>query len=621
MLDKVTIFNDHIEGYDGDLVLFAPDTVTITSTNTAIYNNFQAPDLVTLGATTVDSLIIGTFIVTSPTAASQVLISTAANAASWVDPIWPRLLEADETIFIRASGGSDSNDGESSGTALATIQKGIDFLYRRIANGYTITMDLGEGTYTPTSALEPAYPYGYNVRWRGVSASYTSVVVSDVGAVTASSPAWSGLSYIDFDVVLPENAANAGEFVSVTASTGGANPELCLGVHQVTSTDEEGAPEGYENITIRMFRRTGPTAVFTTSAVLSLTVIKTIIHSSSSTSGIKLNGAFHSGTWGEADYGIVFRGTDAESNDNGLWALNGASIVLGPDAATSGWETNLYAQNGALIFADYTAHSKCSGDIVKCQNGAAVNLRFGAVLSGSAARGIRSFLGGTVAFNQSYVILAGANFGVQCYQGATVDCDSSTLRYGHANSIALSTNSGGVISASSTTIDGYTLEVDNDDERGKVFDGDEGTVYGEIYAFDAMLTHTISGTGIGNKVKVTAFNANGESKRATPDHTGDDITVDVAGEYLCTVSINLESVAGGVQTAGAAVYKNSGATLFAGLHIHRKLSGGGGDLGAMSMSGIVSLAVGDTIEVWIWNSTTGDLIVDDITLSIVRLGR
>ena len=83
----------------------------------------------------------------------------------------------------------------------------------------------------------------------------------------------------------------------------------------------------------------------------------------------------------------------------------------------------------------------------------------------------------------------------------------------------------------------------------------------------------------------------------------------------------MESIAGGVQTVGTAVYKNNGATLFSNLHMHRKLSGGGGDLGAVSSNGIIDLAVNDTVEVWIWNSTTGNIIVDDVTLTLTRLGR
>jgi hypothetical protein len=41
----------------------------------------------------------------------------------------------------------------------------------------------------------------------------------------------------------------------------------------------------------------------------------------------------------------------------------------------------------------------------------------------------------------------------------------------------------------------------------------------------------------------------------------------------------------------------------------------------MTLSGIIDLAVNDTIEVWIWNNTNADdIIIDDINLSLVQVG-
>ena len=598
------------------------DSSGLNVTGTVVGSNIPSPmgDSQVLVSTSADNASWNTScmsdaIETAPAAGNEdkVLIADSSGDLQFQDPIWARLLASNETIFVRTATGNDANDGESSGTALLTIQEGINRLYRRVANGYTITMDIGEGVYTLGAAISPAYPYGYNVEWKGSSESHVSCTVSNIGSVTASG--LSGLSYLDFDITLPATkVASVGDFISVTAADGGANPHLAMGSHEVTAI--AGTPSG--NVaTVRMYRRTGPTDVPTTSAVLSVTVIKTVLDFTGS-NGLKLNGAFHSGTWGNTGYGICFKGSHAY---NGIWALNGASIILGNDGATSGWATNLYAQNGALIYADYTCHAKTDGDIVKCQNGATINLRYGSVLTGGKSRGAQVFIGGTLAFNQGHIYLTGANFGIQCHQGGIVDFSNGTVKHGHASSYALSASTGGRIDAASATISDYTLEINNSEGRGAIYDGNEGTVYGEIYAFDAALTHTISGTGIGNKVQVTAFNANGHSHRLTPNHSSDDITMDIAGDYMCTVSINIESVAGGAQTAGTAVYKNNGATLFPNLHMHRKLSGGGGDLGAVTMNGVIALVVGDTVEVWIWNSTTGDIIVDDVTLTLVRIGR
>jgi hypothetical protein len=41
----------------------------------------------------------------------------------------------------------------------------------------------------------------------------------------------------------------------------------------------------------------------------------------------------------------------------------------------------------------------------------------------------------------------------------------------------------------------------------------------------------------------------------------------------------------------------------------------------MTLSGIIDLAVNDTIEVWIWNNTNADdIIIDDINLSLIQCG-
>ena len=145
--------------------------------------------------------------------------------------------------------------------------------------------------------------------------------------------------------------------------------------------------------------------------------------------------------------------------------------------------------------------------------------------------------------------------------------------------------------------------------------------YGEIYAYDSGSEIAFGGSLIANKAQITSFNNNGVSSSMTPDHTNDHIIVTEAGNYLCRVSISAESAGGGGgDEFGFAVYKNNGATLFENLHAHRLLSGGGGDTGSVGLSGIITLIVGDTIEVWVWNEDSDDsLIVDDITLTLVLL--
>ena len=60
---------------------------------------------------------------------------------------------------------------------------------------------------------------------------------------------------------------------------------------------------------------------------------------------------------------------------------------------------------------------------------------------------------------------------------------------------------------------------------------------------------------------------------------------------------------------------------FTNLHGHRDLASGGGQAGSLSISGVIDLAVNDTVEVWMWNETnTQNFVVDDINLSLVQIG-
>ncbi len=117
------------------------------------------------------------------------------------------------------------------------------------------------------------------------------------------------------------------------------------------------------------------------------------------------------------------------------------------------------------------------------------------------------------------------------------------------------------------------------------------------------------------------FSTNDPSFNLTPDHTNDHITVGITGDYLITGSIVVESVAGGAQVAHIEVKKNNGATDIMPIHAHRRLAGGGGDKGSVSLSGIANVSQADTVELWITNdSATGDFIISDASLSMLRVG-
>ena len=123
-----------------------------------------------------------------------------------------------------------------------------------------------------------------------------------------------------------------------------------------------------------------------------------------------------------------------------------------------------------------------------------------------------------------------------------------------------------------------------------------------------------------HKVTEDLWLTNGESQLSTPDHTNDHIEVDVSGTYMVMVSISAANSAGVGHKIVVDVYKNNGATAFANLHAHRTLAAGT-DTGSMSLSGLIAVDLGDTLELWADTDSAIDrtVIFEDVTFSIRQI--
>jgi hypothetical protein len=153
------------------------------------------------------------------------------------------------------------------------------------------------------------------------------------------------------------------------------------------------------------------------------------------------------------------------------------------------------------------------------------------------------------------------------------------------------------------------------------FTGAGGLTYGEIYGYNTNNTVTVTASGIANKVQIDSFDTNGLARGTTPDQSQNHITINTPGYYKTTITLAAESGSGGGMLAGFGAFKNNGASQLQNLHIHRTLSGGGGDVGSVSMHGVCKYQASDTVEVWLWNEDNAtDIIIDDITLSVVQIG-
>ena len=115
-------------------------------------------------------------------------------------------------------------------------------------------------------------------------------------------------------------------------------------------------------------------------------------------------------------------------------------------------------------------------------------------------------------------------------------------------------------------------------------------VYGSIYLKDGSTAQTSIGT---TPAKMTGFAADGVSAGTTPDHTNDQITVGTDGVYAIFFQ---NSFSGTVSADFTFFIRIGGAESIYG--VRRKL-GTGGDVGSVSMLGLLSLSASDVITVYV----------------------
>lgn len=141
--------------------------------------------------------------------------------------------------------------------------------------------------------------------------------------------------------------------------------------------------------------------------------------------------------------------------------------------------------------------------------------------------------------------------------------------------------------------------------------------YGEIWVKDNPVETTLNSA---SKVQYEKFSNNGESLNTAPDFNNSHITIKIAGKYMITASLSIENQAGAKHIIDASVYLNNGTIQILNVHAHRTLSAGT-DLGSLSLSGIVALDVGETVELWLDTdrAINSDVILSDCTLSIVKI--
>ena len=359
----------------------------------------------------------------------------------------PHITGGNKDIYV-ATTGNDTTGTGLAGTPYLTVGRAILDVFKLVPSGddpaaeYTITIHIATGHYAVGAALLPMYAYGNSLYVTGETQDCNASTATSYSADTALV---SGLSYVSVTGTLAAGTTAAiGDYLVVKAATGGTNPHLVEGCHEITAWNS-----GTRVYTAKVIRRAGVAALPAGTITLTTAYVSKTVLTFASGNGIKVQGAYFGGTWNN----ITLVGNDSGS---GVWCLNGGKIYLGAYFSTSHWENNLYSQNQALIYGDYSTHSYALSALAKTQNGSAINIRYGCPLTGSKTFGINCFIGSTVAAYQMRMSAAGGTTCVECASGAFVDASSSLIKDPHAAAEYGNATIGGGINVTGATLSGGT---------------------------------------------------------------------------------------------------------------------------------------------------------------------
>jgi hypothetical protein len=352
-----------------------------------------------------------------------------------------KVLTVNEVLYVRTTG-NDLNDGLSANTAFLTPSRAVEEAKKYSPGSYYLYIDVGEGTFNCSTSLDPGAHQGSHIVWVGEASEYTSQTINNIDASTANLS--TGLEYIDFDVSLPaDSGAAVGMFLLIKGTSGGTNPNLVKGCHEIVAYSANVA-------TVRCVRVAGSTTLPSgTITGTSVVLVKTVLNFNNNTAGIYTSGEVHAGNWDS----MVFKGTLVGT---GIWILKGAKIALGTSFGTSKWHTNLNCQYNSSIQADYSVHSYSDSYLVSLSSAGALSLRY-ATLSGGGGIGARAYGSSYLNLQGATVICAGLSHSVQSFRGGYVDALSSIVEgCVPSTSIAFYVASGGGIDSYGATDDAAT---------------------------------------------------------------------------------------------------------------------------------------------------------------------
>lgn len=142
------------------------------------------------------------------------------------------------------------------------------------------------------------------------------------------------------------------------------------------------------------------------------------------------------------------------------------------------------------------------------------------------------------------------------------------------------------------------------------------SAYGELYEDNGSTAITVTTAGTYYQWTTTTV---GTQLLNTGSTTNDNITIDTGGDGAYKIDVSTSFTATANSIISWAVFKNG--TRLTNVTAQRKVSAAG-DVGSVSISGIVSLAATDTIDLRVTSNSNGDTVTPVYTnLSLMRMSR
>ena len=310
-----------------------------------------------------------------------------------IGPTGPTGLINANTSYYVATSGSDTTGNGTSGSPWATLAHALSIIgaYHQNPN-VTVTIFLGDGTYSSTTPINLAFSGDLNLVIQGTNAYPKSMT-----SVQSSSGSVSSYSVI-INVADVNNVA-VGDYVTIPSAANGTYPDRICGCHQITNVD---ATNLRLTLAVKGFWSTPPSGTVTAT----VTVVKTLL------SFTGCNGFTTSNT-GAVTLGNLVVVGNRTSGTYGIYGVLGSCIVCNSNVGVSGFDFGILSSFYSYISLGGTcaSYNLSYGIVIQCAVGG------GSFVVSGNYYGFAAWYG--AAFNGSNCVAVGsASHGVYAYGSA-----------------------------------------------------------------------------------------------------------------------------------------------------------------------------------------------------------